>query len=291
MRARHEFSPNHPHQLRSKLDSKRALIERLAHDRSQWKRRYVSAMHEINEKNQTIAQLSKQLDEVNLKLEWAHQQRQSEPMQLDVQMRDPNCSGRPDESTHILGKNHIPIEAPGCSPTYLDTHDTEDMVEFEMDSVPIAEESLELPERSGESPSQAQNLEDVSHRNDPPTKPSNKTSAKSMLDTPMPSTGLQSPPSTDLGLIRPRFPPSSRPKLGGFKYHETVRSKESRRSMHGTDCPCCQQWYQVTGIDPGMKKSHQNAVSRHRNLFAPPPGTPEDFWDIGFPDTLKSVSD
>ncbi|KAL7753330.1 hypothetical protein RI367_001105 [Sorochytrium milnesiophthora] len=83
-----------------------------------------------------------------------------------------------------------------------------------------------------------------------------------------------------------RAPTSVRPT---FKYTEVVRKKDERRKMHGADCPCCTNWYKMTGfadldgnaLDIG---AHKDLVSRHRNIFDQPQ-TPDGFWDVGFPST------
>ncbi|WVW86214.1 hypothetical protein I302_108256 [Kwoniella bestiolae CBS 10118] len=88
-----------------------------------------------------------------------------------------------------------------------------------------------------------------------------------------------------------------------FAYHDVRRKKEDRRGMHGGDCECCRDWYEVIGDIPRFNqppkwrdeheevverdqgdyvREHQNMVSRHRETWIRPP-TPPGYWKIGFP--------
>jgi hypothetical protein len=64
-----------------------------------------------------------------------------------------------------------------------------------------------------------------------------------------------------------------------FKYNEVVRDKQTRKLMHGQDCPCCRDYYLATADlkRPGQEKSQtpqaaQNA-SKHR-VWNARPATP-----------------
>ncbi|KAJ3359962.1 DNA endonuclease rbbp8 [Allomyces javanicus] len=95
-------------------------------------------------------------------------------------------------------------------------------------------------------------------------------------------------------LATPSRPP---PPASTIKYSETVRSKTARQAMHASDCACCATWYTaVTAAAPDNAitappaaeiAAHRHQVSRHRSLF-PPPSTPDEFWEMGFPSTQES---
>ncbi|KAL1919024.1 uncharacterized protein VTP21DRAFT_2405 [Calcarisporiella thermophila] len=94
-----------------------------------------------------------------------------------------------------------------------------------------------------------------------------------------------------------------------YKYNETVRKKDKRRQLRGTDCGCCRRFYEVTaGVsvlnsddnnDASPTFSHSNQrqpspgtmmerrlqrVSRHRYKHKPP-ASPPGYWNVDFPTT------
>ncbi|KAI8829838.1 DNA repair protein endonuclease SAE2/CtIP C-terminus-domain-containing protein [Chytriomyces cf. hyalinus JEL632] len=81
-----------------------------------------------------------------------------------------------------------------------------------------------------------------------------------------------------------------------FQYQEVVRGKAERRQLHGTSCPCCNDFFDAVGDVPPIrelgqpevevKNSHLNNVSRHRSKWQVP-NTPDGFWDVGFPSTAE----
>ncbi|KAJ3112671.1 hypothetical protein HK100_002246 [Physocladia obscura] len=91
-----------------------------------------------------------------------------------------------------------------------------------------------------------------------------------------------------------------------YKHQEGAqRNKVERRKMHGTTCPCCNDFYEAVGNVPpilelgqklpqghddgdndGGSVAHLQKVSRHRTRFLKPE-TPEGFWDVGFPSTQE----
>ncbi|ORX51753.1 hypothetical protein BCR36DRAFT_287607 [Piromyces finnis] len=94
-----------------------------------------------------------------------------------------------------------------------------------------------------------------------PTKSSNEE-AVSLIKT------VQLTPSKNLKL---------RKKKSEVLYNETVRQKYKRKQLHGTTCPCCQDFF--AGVD---NHNHIQEISRHRynNI---PKNTPEEYWDVNFP--------
>ncbi|ORZ39954.1 hypothetical protein BCR44DRAFT_66486, partial [Catenaria anguillulae PL171] len=70
------------------------------------------------------------------------------------------------------------------------------------------------------------------------------------------------------------------------KYNPVVRSKEARKSMHGTDCPCCKPFFTAAYPDPEVAAQRIQQVSRHRSMHQVS-STPDGFWDIGFPETQE----
>ncbi|CAM6113221.1 unnamed protein product [Calypogeia fissa] len=80
-------------------------------------------------------------------------------------------------------------------------------------------------------------------------------------------------------------------KAPPVKFNEPVRKKRDREMLQATDCKQCKAFYDAVaaGDASGMlanKCEHQDAVSRHRFKYLPPP-TPEGFWNIGFDDSVK----
>lgn len=84
-------------------------------------------------------------------------------------------------------------------------------------------------------------------------------------------------------------------------FDQVGRGKAVRKQMRGRGCECCSGYYEQAAkdlnlIDPsnhlGHRSTsnhlsvheHQNQISRHRH-FNPPPLTPPDYWQMGFPDT------
>ncbi|KAJ3276174.1 hypothetical protein HDV01_005622 [Terramyces sp. JEL0728] len=80
-----------------------------------------------------------------------------------------------------------------------------------------------------------------------------------------------------------------------FKYQEVVRDKETRRKMHGRDCPCCADYYRLTAnLQPFKElgvvdKDRRQVISRHRE-WSKRPDTPPWYWDVDFPTTQEIES-
>ncbi|KAI0772953.1 DNA repair protein endonuclease SAE2/CtIP C-terminus-domain-containing protein [Trametes elegans] len=102
----------------------------------------------------------------------------------------------------------------------------------------------------------------------------------------------------------------------GYQYGEVVRDKQRRKKMHGGDCECCRDYYEVVGPLPSRAQAplwrspestppkpprgdssgevgvdaaieeHKGAISRHREHW-PRAKTPPGYWNIGFPDTQE----
>ncbi|CAN7998963.1 unnamed protein product, partial [Ixodes hexagonus] len=67
------------------------------------------------------------------------------------------------------------------------------------------------------------------------------------------------------------------------KYHGSpVRGREARLRLPAHDCKDCQDFYERAGR--GRRRELLKKCSRHRALHAPPP-TPDNFWELDFPDT------
>lgn len=82
------------------------------------------------------------------------------------------------------------------------------------------------------------------------------------------------------------------PNQKEFLYQEVVRDKQTRKQMHGVDCPCCKDYYRLTknlkpivelGVTPVDRKQ---IVSRHR-VWSRRPDTPPGFWMVDFPSTQE----
>uniref|UniRef100_A0A8C5MY79 DNA endonuclease RBBP8 n=1 Tax=Leptobrachium leishanense TaxID=445787 RepID=A0A8C5MY79_9ANUR len=67
-----------------------------------------------------------------------------------------------------------------------------------------------------------------------------------------------------------------------YPHIEVVRNKEERRKMLGHTCKECEIYYADLPEEERAKKLA--SCSRHRFRYIPP-GTPENFWEVGFPST------
>ncbi|KAJ7586972.1 DNA repair protein endonuclease SAE2/CtIP C-terminus-domain-containing protein [Mycena floridula] len=109
-------------------------------------------------------------------------------------------------------------------------------------------------------------------------------------------------------------------KNGGldYQYDEVVRTKAARKRMHGGDCECCRDYYEMVGpmpprLQPPLWRSptsspapcragetvesskkrdaveaHKTGISRHRHHWAPT-NTPPGYWNIAFPNTQETI--
>ncbi|KAJ3368407.1 DNA endonuclease rbbp8 [Allomyces arbusculus] len=110
-----------------------------------------------------------------------------------------------------------------------------------------------------------------------------------------PSAAAVSTPMRRPTLATPSRTSTFAPHPSAIKYSETVRSKTARQAMHASDCACCATWYTAVAPPPPADNAttapdvaaHRHQVSRHRSLF-PPPSTPDEFWEMGFPSTQES---
>ncbi|BFZ61001.1 Peroxisomal membrane protein pex16 [Saitoella coloradoensis] len=96
-----------------------------------------------------------------------------------------------------------------------------------------------------------------------------------------------------------------------FAYAEVERSREARKRLHGSGCPCCTSFYELAGMQPlpthaprwrspspqaapnpeFMSKeevvlAHMKEVSRHRAAM-PKAKSPPGFWESDFPTTQE----
>ena len=111
------------------------------------------------------------------------------------------------------------------------------------------------------------------------------------------------------------------PEMNGnvtYLHKDVVRSKVKRKQMHAHDCECCRDFYDAVGpvavrpfedvrkadlyreddentneksenVHPAKesarkRQEHLQKISRHRD-YGPPPSTPKDYWQIGYPNT------
>ncbi|KAH6935651.1 hypothetical protein HPB50_007454 [Hyalomma asiaticum] len=72
-----------------------------------------------------------------------------------------------------------------------------------------------------------------------------------------------------------------------FKFHNSpVRKKADRQRLPAHDCKECQEFYERLDLPEAQRKELLRKCSRHRAHYAPPP-TPENFWELEFPDTQE----
>lgn len=69
----------------------------------------------------------------------------------------------------------------------------------------------------------------------------------------------------------------------GLRDGDVVRNRADRAAMHGQDCPCCSEYYDVLGMDEEERQRRIDQVSRHRYVARPMPKTPPHYWDMDFP--------
>ncbi|KAG0414339.1 hypothetical protein HPB47_008468 [Ixodes persulcatus] len=75
------------------------------------------------------------------------------------------------------------------------------------------------------------------------------------------------------------------PSEVAHKFHGTpVRGREARQRLPAHECKDCQDFYERAGH--GRRQELLKKCSRHRALHAPPP-TPDNFWELDFPDTQE----
>lgn len=78
---------------------------------------------------------------------------------------------------------------------------------------------------------------------------------------------------------------SSDPPEVVHKFHNTpVRGREARLRLPAHDCKECQDFYERAGNS--RRQELLKKCSRHRALHAPP-ATPDNFWELDFPDTQE----
>lgn len=81
-------------------------------------------------------------------------------------------------------------------------------------------------------------------------------------------------------------------------FDEVARGKNARKNMRARGCECCSGYYEQAAKDLNQSEyhhagdcskiisEHQHRISRHRH-FNPPPMTPPNYWQMGFPDTQE----
>jgi len=57
--------------------------------------------------------------------------------------------------------------------------------------------------------------------------------------------------------------------------------------LKGRDCPECKKFLDAINHAGDHKFDFVTECSRHKDVHTPP-GTPEDFWEVGFPSPSKS---
>ena len=75
----------------------------------------------------------------------------------------------------------------------------------------------------------------------------------------------------------------------GYKYTEVVRGKAEREKLNGYTCNECEQFYANEKLTDGQRKKILDRCSRHRHKTTPPPSTPDEFWEVGFPPTQEYI--
>lgn len=72
-----------------------------------------------------------------------------------------------------------------------------------------------------------------------------------------------------------------------IKYHNSpVRKRADRQRLPAHDCKECQEFYGRLALPEAQRKDLLRKCSRHRAHYAPP-STPENFWELEFPDTQE----
>lgn len=74
-----------------------------------------------------------------------------------------------------------------------------------------------------------------------------------------------------------------------YKFSEVVRKKNDREKLNGYDCRECRQYYAGDNLTEEQLKLVLKNCSKHRHQSTPPPDTPEDFWEVGFPNTQECI--
>jgi len=80
-----------------------------------------------------------------------------------------------------------------------------------------------------------------------------------------------------------------KPQNKGYKYVEVVRKKADREKLKGFSCAECEKFYKDENLTDSKKKEILNRCSRHRYQDTPPPNTPDEFWEVGFPSTQEYI--
>jgi hypothetical protein len=111
------------------------------------------------------------------------------------------------------------------------------------------------------------------------------------------------PPSTPprKANLNRRAATTSKKNKVNYPYLQVVRKRSDRKQMHGMDCECCKNYYELTGALPRLPElgtedlpkmvtpqERMQTMSRHRTHHVKQHNTPDDFWDIGFGDTPPS---
>ena len=79
----------------------------------------------------------------------------------------------------------------------------------------------------------------------------------------------------------------SKVKSKGYKYKEVVRGKAERGKLNGYTCEECEKFYGGEKITDEQRKKILDECSKHRHKSTPPPSTPDEFWEVGFPPTQE----
>ena len=75
----------------------------------------------------------------------------------------------------------------------------------------------------------------------------------------------------------------------GYKYKEVVRGKAEREKLNGYTCEECEHFYANENLSGAQRKEVLDRCSRHRHKSTPPPSTPDEFWEVGFPTTQDYI--
>jgi hypothetical protein len=78
-----------------------------------------------------------------------------------------------------------------------------------------------------------------------------------------------------------------RKKKSEVLYNETVRQKYKRRQLHGTTCPCCNDFFSTVNRNTDQNRVQEISRHRYNNI---PKETPEEYWDVNFPSSKPDYS-
>lgn len=79
------------------------------------------------------------------------------------------------------------------------------------------------------------------------------------------------------------FPPTTTKNI----FDKIPRKRAERKKLPGYACSCCKDYYKCLKLNKKDLKLRLKKVSRHRGKS--PPKTPDNFWELEFPDTEECI--